>query len=126
MKAAVLSTPSSISQSPLKIGDVPTPEPKAGHALLKVLACGVCRTDLHIVEGELPQRMPRVIPGHQIVGEIVGGDFDSGTVDAVPGASGSPVEQGSTKLFPGTRVGVSWIGGTDGTCAYCVRNMCIP
>ena len=123
MKAAVLATPSSISQSPLKIEDVPTPEPKAGHVLLKVLACGVCRTDLHIVEGELPQRMPRVIPGHQIVGEIVGGDFGSGNVHVGTGALALPPEQGSTKLSRGTPVGVSWIGGTDGTCAYCRRNM---
>jgi propanol-preferring alcohol dehydrogenase len=112
--------------------DVPTPEPKPGHVLLKVLACGVCRTDLHIVEGELPPRMPRVIPGHQIVGEIVGGDFDSSTDPMAArghvgtGALARPAEQGSTKLEPlsrGTRVGVSWIGGTDGTCSYCLRNM---
>ena len=79
MQAAVLTAPSPVSQCPIKIEDIPTPEPQAGHVLLKVLACGVCRTDLHIVEGELPPRMPRVIPGHQIVGEIVGGDFDSTT-----------------------------------------------
>src|ERR1700686_1793294 len=79
MKAAVLSTPSSISQSPLKIEDVPTPEPKPGHVLLRVLACGVCRTDLHIVEGELPPRKPRVVPGHQIVGEVIAGDFEGST-----------------------------------------------
>lgn len=128
MKAAVLSTPSSISHSPLKIEDVPTPEPKTGHVLLKVLACGVCRTDLHIVEGELPQRIPRVIPGHQIVGEIIAGDTSQGenlqVVDRVgTAAAGRPVEQGSMKLSPGTRVGVSWIGGTDGTCTYCRRKM---
>ncbi len=105
MKAAVLTTPCPISQSPLRIEDVPTPEPKSGHVLLRVLACGVCRTDLHIVEGELPPRYPRIIPGHQIVGEVVAGEG-----------------------FPhGTRVGVSWIGGTDGTCSYCRRgeeNLC--
>ena len=126
MQAAVLSAPAPISQSPLKIEDVPAPEPKAGHVLLKVLACGVCRTDLHIVEGELPPRMPRVSPGHQIVGEIVGGDFDSSTVDVGTGVHARPVEQRSTKLEAfsrGTRVGVSWIGGTDGTCSYCRRNM---
>jgi len=129
MQAAVLSTPSPISESPLKIEDVPTPEPKSGHVLLKVLACGVCRTDLHIVEGELPPRMPRVIPGHQIVGEIIGGDFNSITDRAVEsshvgtGALARPVEQGSTPLSRGTRVGVSWIGGTDGTCSYCRRTM---
>jgi alcohol dehydrogenase, propanol-preferring len=101
MKAAVLSTPSSITKSPLKIEDVPVPEPQAGHVLLHVLACGVCRTDLHIVEGELPPRNPRIIPGHQIVGEVVAGEG----------------------LKHGARVGVSWIGGVDGTCFYCRHNM---
>ncbi|HXF14925.1 MAG TPA: zinc-dependent alcohol dehydrogenase family protein [Terriglobales bacterium] len=122
MQAAVLSTPAQISQSPLKIEDVPAPEPKPGHVLLKVLACGVCRTDLHIVEGELPPRMPRVIPGHQIVGEIVGGDFET-SINVGTGVHSRPVEQGSTKFSRGTRVGVSWIGGTDGTCSYCRRNI---
>jgi alcohol dehydrogenase, propanol-preferring len=134
MKAAVLSAPSSIFQSPLKIEDVPTPEPQSGHVLLRVLACGVCRTDLHIVEGELPPRMPRVIPGHQIVGEILAGDFN-GSTDRVrrtslsekekerggTGALARPVDYSATR--PGTRVGVSWIGGIDGTCSYCHRSM---
>src|ERR1700751_283633 len=99
MQAAVLSSPSPISQAPLKIEDIPTPEPKPGHVLVKVLACGVCRTDLHIAEGELPPRMPRVIPGHQIVGEIIGGHFDSIADRAVEssragaGALARPVEQ---------------------------------
>jgi alcohol dehydrogenase, propanol-preferring len=101
MKAAVLTTPAPISTSPLKIEDVPAPEPQFGHVLLRVLACGVCRTDLHIVEGELPPRYPRITPGHQIVGEVVAGD--------------------GVKI--GSRVGVSWIGGVDGACSYCRRNM---
>ena len=101
MKAAVLSAPASISTSPLKIEDIPTPEPKPVHVLLKVLACGVCRTDLHITEGELPPRNPRIIPGHQIVGQVIGGE--------------------GFKL--GTRVGVSWMGGVDGTCFYCLHQM---
>jgi propanol-preferring alcohol dehydrogenase len=136
MQAAVLTTPAPISESPLKIEDVPTPEPKPGHVLLKVLACGVCRTDLHIVEGELPARMPRVIPGHQIVGEVIAGDFDpdSGGTAALfepalsdraeRGSRMGPVEQRSTTpIYQGTRVGVSWIGGIDGTCFYCRHNM---
>src|SRR5437762_3776142 len=101
MKAAVLTTPAPISESPLHIEDVPTPELKSGHVLLRVLACGVCRTDLHIVEGELQPRNPRIIPGHQIVGEVVAGNGFSHR----------------------TRVGVSWIGGVDGTCSYCRRDM---
>ncbi|HEY7354339.1 MAG TPA: zinc-dependent alcohol dehydrogenase family protein, partial [Terriglobales bacterium] len=110
MKAAVLSTPAPISHSPLKIEDVPTLEPKPGHVLLKVLACGVCRTDLHITEGELPPLHPRIIPGHQIVGEVIADNARVGAALQV--------------RPPGTnRVGVSWIGGTDGTCSYCRRNM---
>jgi len=107
MKAAVLNTPSPVSKSPLEIQYVPVPKPKPGHVLLRVLACGVCRTDLHIVEGELAPLKDHIIPGHQIVGEIM---------------------EGSTvKLPTGTRVGVSWLGGTDGTCPYCRRgeeNLC--
>jgi len=101
MRAAVLSVPASISQSPLKIEHVPTPEPRPGHVLVRVLACGVCRTDLHIVEGELPPRNPRITPGHQIVGAVIAGEG----------------------LKEGSRIGVSWIGGIDGTCSYCRRNM---
>jgi alcohol dehydrogenase, propanol-preferring len=101
MKAAVLTSPASVSNSPLRIEDVPVPEPMPGHVLLRVRACGVCRTDLHIVEGELAPLHPRIIPGHQIVGEVCAGDGMKG----------------------GTRVGVSWLGGTDGTCAYCRRGM---
>jgi alcohol dehydrogenase, propanol-preferring len=107
MKAAVLKSPGSISQRPLEILDVPQPELPPGYVLIRVRACGVCRTDLHIVEGELPPRRQPLIPGHQIVGEIAGG---------------------ATAALPqGTRVGVSWIGGTDGTCRYCLRdneNLC--
>ena len=98
--------------------------------LLKVLACGVCRTDLHIVEGELPPRHPRIIPGHQIVGEVVSGEVQarSNSVGAGTSSVGAalavrPVERSSTIFPPGTRVGVSWLGGTDGTCFYCRRNM---
>lgn len=103
MKAAILASPSPISQRPLQIVDVADPRVRSGHVLLRVRACGVCRTDLHIVEGELPPKQLRIIPGHQIVGEVIdGADHD------IPN---------------GTRVGVSWVGGTDGTCAYCQRGM---
>src|SRR6201985_67460 len=99
MRAAVLRSPAPVDTNPLHIEELPMPVPADNEVLLKVMACGVCHTDLHIVEGELPPCLPWVIPGHQIVGEIV-----------KPGASG---------LKAGTRVGVSWIGGTDGTCSYC-------
>jgi alcohol dehydrogenase, propanol-preferring len=103
VKAAVLHQPAPIAQKPLRIEDVPKPQPTAGHLLLKVRACGVCRTDLHIVEGELPPRIENDIPGHQIVGDVV---------------------DGATAELPlGSRVGVSWIGGTDGTCWFCRHDM---
>jgi len=103
MKAAVLTTPADIAQRPLRIEDVRKPTPEPGHVLLKVRACGVCRTDLHIVEGELPMRLEHVIPGHQIVGDVVDG--------------------ATAELPVGTRVGVSWVGGVDGTCWYCKHQM---
>ncbi|MFL6353240.1 MAG: zinc-dependent alcohol dehydrogenase family protein [Bryobacteraceae bacterium] len=103
MKAAVLTSPQEISKAPLQISDVARPEPKSGQLLLRVRACGVCRTDLHIVEGELPMLREGVIPGHQIVGEIV--------------------KPGNADVSSGTRVGVSWIGGIDGTCWYCKRGL---
>jgi len=107
MKAAILTAPRPVSQRPLDIMEAAVPEVTPGHVLLRVRACGVCRTDLHIVEGELPPQQSRMIPGHQIVGEII---------------------SGATEEFPqGSRVGVSWLGGTDGTCPYCRRgeeNLC--
>ncbi len=107
MKAAVLTNPAPVTQRPLQIKDVPKPRIEKGRVLLKVRACGVCRTDLHIVEGDLAPKLQNVIPGHQIVGEVV---------------------DGATAELPlGSRVGVSWIGGTDGTCWYCrhqMENLC--
>jgi propanol-preferring alcohol dehydrogenase len=102
VKAAVLHQPGEVAKSPLAIEEVPQPRPGAGEVLLRVKACGVCRTDLHIVEGELEARRTPVVPGHQIVGEVV-----------EPAPSG----------LAGARVGVSWLGGTDGICWYCAHNM---
>ena len=90
MRAAV------VDKSGFRVTDRRRPEPGPGDVLLRVRACGVCRTDLHIVDGELPPLRDAVTPGHQIVGEVVG---------------------------EGRRVGVSWMGGTDGSCPYCVRGM---
>jgi alcohol dehydrogenase, propanol-preferring len=103
MKAAILHAPHAIGKHRLIIGEIPEPQFKTGHVLLRVRACGVCRTDLHIVSGELPAQRSPLIPGHQIVGEIV----DGATLD----------------LPIGTRVGVSWVGGIDGTCPYCRRGL---
>jgi len=103
MRAAILTAPAPISERPLQIVDVADPRVRSGHVLLRVRACGVCRTDLHIVEGELPPRQLRIIPGHQIVGEVI---------------------DGATPAIPlGTRVGVSWVGGIDGTCSFCQRGL---
>lgn len=91
----------------LQIGDIERPLPSPGHMLLKVKACGVCRTDLHIVDRDLPAVRERIVPGHQIVGEVVAG---------------------ATREFPeGARAGATWLGGVDGTCPYCLRgseNLC--
>jgi propanol-preferring alcohol dehydrogenase len=103
MKAALLRAPAGIGTNPLEIADVACPQAMAGQVLLRVRACGVCRTDLHIVEGELPRLRAPLIPGHQIVGDVVEG--------ATP------------ELKVGARVGVSWVGGVDGTCPYCRRNL---
>ena len=99
MKAAVFASGRAATDPFLQIRDVPRPELRTGHVLIRVIACGVCRTDLHIVEKDLPPLQPELIPGHQIVGEIV---------------------DGATAELPlGSRVGVSWMGGVDGDCWYC-------
>ena len=73
MKAAVFASSRKVSGPFLQVEDVPRPVPEAGQVLLRILACGVCRTDLHIVEGDLPPLRQGLIPGHQIVGEVVEG-----------------------------------------------------
>ncbi|MBI5278013.1 MAG: zinc-dependent alcohol dehydrogenase family protein [Burkholderiales bacterium] len=79
----------------------PLPEPAARDVLLRVLACGVCRTDLHVLDGELPPHRDGVVPGHEVVGEVV-----------APGAAAG-------RFRIGQRVGVPWLGGTCGHCDYC-------
>lgn len=97
MRAMVLHTPG----QPLQCEERPIPSPGPQQLLIKVLACGVCRTDLHLVDGELPQaQLPRV-PGHEIVGQVT--------------AVGSELEPG----WVGRRVGVPWLGWTCGECAFC-------
>jgi propanol-preferring alcohol dehydrogenase len=97
---------------PLTLADEPVPEPGPGELLVRVLACGVCRTDLHVAEGDLPVHRPHVVPGHEVVGEVVTAPESAG------GAGG---------FAPGDRVGIAWLRGTDGTCVYCRRgaeNLC--
>ncbi len=119
MHAMQLASPRPVAERPLELVDVPVPEPGPGEVLLEVLACGVCRTDLHVVEGELPPHRSPVIPGHQIVGEVVG--FGIGADAVAPGGeAGEP-------LMIGERVGVPWLHRTDGTCRFCRRgqeNLC--
>lgn len=94
---------------PLKLVELPIPQPGPGQVLIKVHACGVCHTDLHIIDGELREPKLPLVLGHQIVGTVV----QSG--------------KGAKRYQPGERVGVPWLGGTDGTCRYCERgqeNLC--
>jgi propanol-preferring alcohol dehydrogenase len=105
MRAMVLEAPG----KPLRERTLRIPQPGPGQVLLRVHACGVCRTDLHLVDGELPDPRLPVVPGHEIVGTIV---------EMGPGAEGSAV---------GDRVGVPWLGWTCGECAYCQEgreNLC--
>ena len=109
MKACVLRAPAAIETNPLEFTEVATPQPKSGEVLVLVRACGVCRTDLHLIEGELPPRKSPVIPGHQVVGVI-----EKRAEDA-------------QRFALGARVGVAWLHRTDGTCEYCragVENLC--
>jgi propanol-preferring alcohol dehydrogenase len=100
--------------------ELPVPRPGAGHVLLRVRACGVCRTDLHIVEGELPPHRSPVVPGHQIVGEVTA--LGDGAERLSPG--GDP---GAPPLGLGERVGVPWLYRTCGRCRFCLsgrENLC--
>jgi propanol-preferring alcohol dehydrogenase len=109
MKACVLYAPAAIETNPLQFADVRTPQPKSDEVLVRVRACGVCRTDLHVIEGELPARKSTVIPGHQVVGIVE--------------------KQGETtrRFAAGDRVGIAWLHRTDGSCEYCrakAENLC--
>ena len=109
MKACLLKGPAAIETNPLEFTDVPAPAPGPGQVLVRVHACGVCRTDLHVIEGELPPRKSPVIPGHQVVG-IVERQGES-----------------ARRFANGARVGIAWLHRTDGTCEYCrsgAENLC--
>jgi len=109
MKACVLHSPAPVETNPLVFEDYPTPQPASGEVLVRVSCCGVCRTDLHVIERELVPQKSTIIPGHQVIGFIE---------QLGPGASRFPV---------GTRVGVAWLHHTDGTCEFCRRgaeNLC--
>jgi len=109
MKAWVLTTPATVDERPLRLVDVPAPMAREDELLVRMSACGVCRTDLHVVEGELPVRLSPVIPGHQIVGHVA--------------ARGSQVADFALN----DRVGIAWLNRTCGKCKYCVagrENLC--
>ena len=89
------------ARQPLRPAELPEPEPGPGQVLIEVRACGVCRTDLHILDGELAEPKLPLVPGHQIVGTVR--------------AAG----EGAERFAPGERVGVPWLGWTDGECRYC-------
>ncbi|HEY7455772.1 MAG TPA: zinc-dependent alcohol dehydrogenase family protein [Solirubrobacterales bacterium] len=105
MRAMVLER----QREPLRLAELPDPEPGPGQVLLSVAACGVCRTDLHIVDAELSEPKLPLVPGHQLVGTVV--------------AAG----EGAERFAPGERVGVPWLGWTCGVCRYCTggrENLC--
>lgn len=105
MRAMLLDTP----RTPLRLAEIPVPTPGPGQVLLQVRACGVCRTDLHIVDGELAEPKFPLVLGHQIVGTVARLGSENG------------------RFQIGARVGVPWLGSTDGTCPACLRgqeNLC--
>src|SRR5450631_148855 len=110
MRAWHVEAPGPVTGHPLRLhteDDVPRPGP--GELLLRVLACGVCRTDLHVTEGDLPPHRPGVTPGHEVVGEV------------------AAVGRRVTDFVPGDRVGVAWLRHTCGVCRHCRRgaeNLC--
>ncbi len=110
MQAMVLRRPGDVSKSPLTLEQRPVPTPGPEEVLVQVHVCGVCRTDLHVVEGELPDPALPLIPGHQVVGTIA--------------KRGS----GVTALSEGQRVGIAWLQGTCGRCDFCRtgrENLCL-
>ena len=108
MRAMVLEQP----KKPLQLREVPAPKAGPGQLLVRVATCAVCRTDLHIVDGELPTLKSPLILGHQIVGRI----------EEVGQGVHSNFETQTSKFEIGDRVGIPWLGWTDGECSYCRSN----
>jgi propanol-preferring alcohol dehydrogenase len=109
MKACLLRSIAPIEQNPLELTEAPQPQPGAGQVLVKVSVCGVCRTDLHVIEGELPRQVLPIIPGHQIIGRV------------------EQVGEGVTRFKIGDRVGIPWLHQTCGVCEFCregKENLC--
>lgn len=98
MRAWVVDRPGPIDDGPLRVVEHELPAAEGGRIRIRVEVCGVCRTDLHLAEGDLPPKHPRITPGHEIVGVV---------------------ETPGSRFAVGDRVGVAWLGGTDGTCRFC-------
>ena len=110
MKAMVLTKTGDVSSNRLELRNYATPEPESGQVLVKIQVCGVCRTDLHVVEGELPDVALPIIPGHQAVGTVL------------------KLGAGVSELKEGDRVGIAWLQGTCGQCEFCTserENLCL-
>jgi propanol-preferring alcohol dehydrogenase len=109
MKAQVLTHPSPIDTSPLRLEDLPLPEPQGNEVRVRVEACGICRTDLHVIEGELPPQVEHIVPGHQVVGIV------------------DRCGPHAKRFTEGDRIGIAWLRYTCGTCRYCKaghENLC--
>lgn len=110
MRAWSVTAPGPIDDGPLELGDRDVPVPRTGEILVEVSVCGVCRTDLHLAEGDLPARRPGVVPGHEVVGAV---------------AARGP---GAERFAVGERVGVPWLRSTCGICRFCTsdrENLCV-
>jgi propanol-preferring alcohol dehydrogenase len=102
MRAWVVDEPGPVGAgAPLREVDLPEPDPGPGEVRIRVSACGVCRTDLHLAEGDLPPRRPRTVPGHEVIGAV------------------EALGPGADRFAPGERIGVAWLRGTCGTCRFC-------
>src|SRR5208282_2062840 len=109
MKAMAVDKSAPIESTPLHAIDAPVPEPAPGEVLVRIRTCGVCRTDLHVTEGDLPPKHPRIIPGHEIVGIV------------------EKRGVGASRFAQGARVGIAWLRDTCRQCVYCLRgreNLC--
>src|SRR5574342_44606 len=102
MKAMVLAHTADVATDPLQIRELPMPEPGLGEILVRISVCAICRTDLHVIEGELPNPTLPLIPGHQAVGVV------------------SQVGAGVTERSVGERVGIAWLQHTCGLCEFCL------
>lgn len=110
MKAMLLDRAGDVASDPLQLRDLPVPLPGPGEVLVKVQVCAVCRTDLHVIEGELPDVKRPLIPGHQVVGTV------------------ARLGAGVTEVQEGDRVGIAWLQGTCGICEFCKsgrENLCL-